>query len=331
MAQVEGTGGYSETAGDRESRVQEAVEASEKRAKAQERAKTRAERDRPDRGDNVAQPAATTTPAVATPAVATTPAVTSSTGAADQMTGYDAYTKAAMGATPAEAMQQAQAAAAQTAQTQSDQAIRQAVKAGKTAGAMGGQAALGAQGQAADAYSTGLQSGTTQYYDLTKLGASLGSEMSNRLATTEQTQAQKDIAQMQADAAAKEAKKQRQSSLLGNIIGGIGGVASVLMKSDRNLKEDIEPDSLTEGLDAIKSYLYKYKGNDRGEAGVMAQDLEKTKMAPAVVDTPEGKMVDTRRLSTMNTGALAEHEARIKNIEKLVQALGEVKAPARRA
>jgi len=279
-------------------------------------------RDR-DRGIQAATPAAAQ--AAGAPAVTVAPAVTSTTGAGEQMTGYDAYTKAAMGATPAEAMQAAQAAAAQTAQTQSDQAIRQAVRAGKTAGAMGGQAALGAQGQAADAYSKGLESGTSQYYDLTKLGASLGSEMSNRLAGSEQLQAQKDIAKMQAEAAASESKKNRQQSLLGNIIGGIGGIASLF--SDRNLKEDIEPDSLTEGLDAIKGYLYKYKGSDRPEAGVMAQDLEKTKMAPAVVDTPEGKMVDTRRLSTMNTGALAEHEARLKKIEGLVKALGEIPAP----
>ena len=271
--------------------------------------------------------AASATTAATTAITAATPVVTSATGAGDQMQSYDAYTKAAMGSSPAEAMQQAQAAAAQAAQTQSDQAIRQAVKAGKTAGAMGGQAALGAQGQAADAYSKGLESGTTQYYDLTKLGASLGSEMSNRLAGSEQLQAQKDIAKMQAKAAAAEGKKNRQQALLGNIIGGIGGIASLF--SDRNLKEDIEPDNLTEGLDAIKGYLYRYKGNDRPEAGVMAQDLEKTKMAPAVVNTPEGKMVDTRRLSTMNTGALAEHEARLKRIEGLVKALGDIPAPRR--
>ena len=97
--------------------------------------------------------------------------------------------------------------------------------------------------------------------------------------------------------------------------------------SDENLKEDIAPDDMTQGLDKIGGYSYKYKGAPREEAGVMAQDLERTPMAPAVVDTPKGKMVDTRRLTTMNTAALSEHEKRLKDIERLVQSLGNIPAP----
>jgi hypothetical protein len=237
------------------------------------------------------------------------------------MTDYDAYTKAAMGSSPAEAMQQAQAAARQTAQTQSDQAIAEAIKAGKTAGAMGGQAALGAQGQAATAYGQGLESGTQQYFDTTKLGASLGSEMSNRLATAEQTEAQKAMAAAQI----KEQAKSRKQSLFGNIIGAVGGIASLF--SDRDLKEDIAPDKLNEGLEKIRGYTYKYKGLPRKEAGIIAQDLEETNMAPAVVETPKGKMIDTRRLTTMNTAALADQEGRLKAIEKLLEGIRGIPAP----
>jgi hypothetical protein len=106
-----------------------------------------------------------------------------------------------------------------------------------------------------------------------------------------------------------------------------GGIFSLW--SDEELKEDIEEDDLTAGLESLKGYRYKYKGQPREEAGVMAQELERTNMAPAVVDTPEGKMVDTRRLTTMNTAALSEHEKRLKDIERLVQSLGNIPAPRR--
>lgn len=281
-----------------------------------------------------ANPAAPT-PAPAAPAAPAgpvAPSQASAYGALPQMQGYDAYTQAAMGANPAEAMRLAQAAAAQTAQTQADQAVAQAVKGARTAGAMPGQAALGATGQAANAYGQGLQSGQQQYFDLTKLGASLGSEMSGRLSRAEQTQAGIDTAKMAADAqkeAAKmqaaAAKAQRRQSMFGNIIGAVGGIASLF--SDERLKEDIEPDPLTEGLEKIRGYSYKYKGNPREEAGVMAQDLEETNMAPAVMDTPEGKMIDTRRLTTMNTAALADQEGRLKAIEKLLEGIRGIPAP----
>lgn len=268
--------------------------------------------------------APTTAPAPATPAAPAgpvSPSQASAYGALPQMQGYDAYTQAAMGASPAEAMKLAQAAAAQTAQTQADQAVAQAVKGARTAGAMPGQAALGATGQAANAYGQGLQSGQQQYFDLTKLGASLGSEMSGRLSRAEQTQAGIDAAKMQAAAA----KAQRRQSMFGNIIGAVGGIASLF--SDERLKEDIEPDPLTEGLEKIKGYSYKYKGLPREEAGVMAQDLEDTNMAPAVIDTPGGKMIDTRRLTTMNTAALADQEGRLKAIEKLLEGIRGIPAP----
>lgn len=253
------------------------------------------------------------------------PAQASATGALSQMQGYDAYTQAAMGANPAEAMRLASAASAPIAQEQADQAIAAAVKGARTAGAMPGQAALSATGQAAGAYGQGLESGRQQYFDLTKLGASLGSEMSGRLSRAEQTQAGLDTAKMAADAQKAAAKSQQKQGLFSNIIGAVGGIASLF--SDENLKEEIEPDPLTEGLEKIKGYSYKYKGLPREEAGVMAQDLEETNMAPAVMDTPEGKMIDTRRLTTMNTAALADQEGRLKAIEKLLEGIRGIPAP----
>jgi len=42
-----------------------------------------------------------------------------------------------------------------------------------------------------------------------------------------------------------------------------------------------------------------------------------------VIDTPEGKMIDTRRLSTANTAALSEHEKRLRDIETIISAIAE--------
>ena len=137
----------------------------------------------------------------------------------------------------------------------------------------------------------------------------------------------------------KMAKDQNKNStrgqdigLLGQGIGALAGVGGAIAASDKNLKEDIQPKSMTGGLNKMQSFAYKYKPGvayegGRQEGGVMAQDLEKTAMKSAVLDTPDGKMIDTRKLSTMNTGALSEHEKRLQQIEKLVKSLGEIPAP----
>lgn len=320
-------------------------------------ARQAARRNRPepdaDRGAPAAPAAVPAAPVVAAPAVPTPvrPTVApgqaaqynaqSAAGAADQRAAYDAYTRQAMGASPADAMKMAQAAAAQTAQTESDAAVRQAAKAAKTSGAMGGQAALAATGKAADAYGAGMARGQQQYFDTTQLGAQLGSEAASRLSRAAGTEAAQEASRLGAetsmygtdvaaqssryatDAASEAAKKAANQQMFGNILGTVGGVAALF--SDRNLKEDIRPASFADGLDRIKSYTYRYKGGDRPEAGVMAQDLEKTPMAPAVMETPKGKMIDTRRLSSMNTAALGEHEKRLKDIERMVSSLGEIR------
>lgn len=272
-------------------------------------------------------------------------------GAGQNMAAYDAYTRAGMGATPQETMALADAAARNTAQSESDQAIRAAVKGARTGGALPGAAALAGTAQAASAYGAGMNRGTQQYFDTTKFGATLASDMSGRLQNASQLKAQQDAANLAArtasmqaktgaesayqgnrlnleaskyaaDQAAKSADKQRKTGLLGGIIGAAGGVLGAL--SDENLKKDIKPESMTDGLEKVKPYSYKYKGSDEPQGGVMAQDLEKTNMKPAVVDTEAGKAVNTGRLSLMNTGAIAEQEKRLKDIERLLKGLGEM-------
>ena len=232
---------------------------------------------------------------------------------------YDAQTAAAMAGGPAATIERANQAAREEAQRQADMATRSAIQAGRSAGMMPGQAALGAQSQAAGAYGTGMQQGQQQYMGYTQLGGQLGAEMAQRGLTARG----QDIAKYSAEQQAKAAQASQQKSWFDSIFGAVGGIASLF--SDRNLKEDTQESSLADSLSKIKSYAYKYKGSDRPEAGIMAQDLERTAMAPAVMDTPEGKMIDTRRLSTMNTAALSEHEKRLKNIERMVAGFREVK------
>ena len=259
----------------------------------------------------------TTAPTAPAPPAPAGPApVTATTGAGDYMQGYDAQTAAAMAGGPAATMERANAAARDEAQRQSDAAVAQAVKAGKTGGLMGGQAALGAQSQAAGAYGAGMAQGQQQYQGYTQLGAQLGESMAGRLSTARgqdlQAEANKE--------AARAARAQERQAGIGSIIGAVGGIASLF--SDRRLKEDVkEAPSLSDSISKIKSYTFSYRGKDRPETGVMAQDLERTAMAPAVMDTPEGKMIDTRRLTTMNTATIAEQGKRMKDIEKMIAGL----------
>ena len=102
-------------------------------------------------------------------------------------------------------------------------------------------------------------------------------------------------------------------------IAGLG--QSAMMASDKNLKENIKPasDDLQKFAEALKGYNFNYKDQKDGagpQTGVMAQDLEKSKVgSQAVIDTPEGKMVDYAKLMPAMLATIAEQEKRIKKME----------------
>lgn len=175
----------------------------------------------------------------------------------------------------------------------------------------------------------GTDVGAAQQRYGTDVGASQQQYSTDVNAATQAKQiaAQKKIAKGQQ----KLDKRGQDIGLIGQGVGAAAGIGAALI-SDRTEKEDIQPKSMTKGLNKLQAFSYKYKPGaafegGRQEGGIMAQDLEKTAMKPAVMDTPEGKMIDTRKLSTMNTGALGEHEKRLQMIEKLVKAIGEIPAP----
>lgn len=230
----------------------------------------------------------------------------------------------------------AQAIAQQEAQKSSDYAIQQQIKAGRTGGMSQGASALqamqgaGQQYQAARAdelaRSRGYYSDALQRQMQGQLGAaglyqgSAGQQYS-LYDSAMNREAQQALQQKQMTYQQQEAEKARQAQFWNNIFGGLTTGLGFLLKSDKNAKTDIKENSLSDSLAKIKGYSYKYKGSGERQEGVMAQDLEKGAMKPAVIDTPEGKFVDTRKLTTMNTGALADHEKQIRSLKDEVQTL----------
>jgi hypothetical protein len=82
-----------------------------------------------------------------------------------------------------------------------------------------------------------------------------------------------------------------------------------------------------EAAAAAPGYEYEYKDPERhGEGrfvGPMAQDLESTPVGRTVVeDTPDGKQIDTSRLSLVNTAAVSEQQREIEELRRQVAALG---------
>jgi hypothetical protein len=116
-----------------------------------------------------------------------------------------------------------------------------------------------------------------------------------------------------------QAAQQGQQAMTGSLFNLGGTLGAAALMSDVNLKTNIENFSSDEFLDKLKPYKYDYKDEKNGkgkQAGVMAQDLEKTEVGKqAVIDTPEGKMVDYNKLGPTMLSSLVELNERLKKIE----------------
>lgn len=80
-------------------------------------------------------------------------------------------------------------------------------------------------------------------------------------------------------------QQQQQNALLGGLFGL--GAAGIYKLSDRRAKEDVK--KVGETKTGLGLYSYKYKGSDKREVGLMAQDVAKKK-PEAVKKTPSGLM-----------------------------------------
>jgi hypothetical protein len=121
---------------------------------------------------------------------------------------------------------------------------------------------------------------------------------------------------LQQQAGAAQQSQQAQTGALLNLGGTLGAAA---LMSDINAKTNIEGFSSDEFLGKLKPYKYDYKSEENGkgkQAGVMAQDLEKTEIGKqAVIDTPKGKMVDYSKLGPTMLSSLVELNDRLKKLE----------------
>jgi len=110
-------------------------------------------------------------------------------------------------------------------------------------------------------------------------------------------------------AAHQISQSNRYSQLLGQ-----GLTAYALHASDRRLKTDVRPISrkeITELRNAIKPYMFRYIDAAYGSGdwiGVMAQDLEKSKLGKTVVVEDENgfKQIDMKKLASLLLAVLAE-------------------------
>lgn len=124
-----------------------------------------------------------------------------------------------------------------------------------------------------------------------------------------------------------EASKKRFQEAYGSVMSGVGAGVGAIAASDKNMKKDIQAsnENMDSFLDALKAYTYEYKDEDKKKpgagsgkfSGVMAQDLEKSKLGKGMVmDTPDGKMVDYGKGFGLMLAANARLNERLKKLEE---------------
>lgn len=116
----------------------------------------------------------------------------------------------------------------------------------------------------------------------------------------------------------KQEQQQQQNSNWMNLLGAGLSAGAALLFSDERVKDDIKDGYgvLARVTKVVGPKSFKYRGDNVERQGIMAQDLEKTPLAHTVVDTPDGKMVDTRQLTTANTGMITELSKKVDSLAK---------------
>ncbi len=99
-----------------------------------------------------------------------------------------------------------------------------------------------------------------------------------------------------------------------------------MLVSDERQKTAVKEADIAPFLGALGAHSYEYKDQKHGEGrfvSPMAQELEKTEIGrSAVVETPEGKMVNYSRLAGVQLSATAMLHRRIQALEKKIQLKG---------
>lgn len=115
-----------------------------------------------------------------------------------------------------------------------------------------------------------------------------------------------------AAAAAQIGKGNQQAGFIDRLYSNAG--AGMSMFSDERLKtniQEIDPVEFSEMKKTLKPYIFEYLNDEHGTGawvGVMAQDLEKSKLGRTVVETNEKgqKIVNLKKLNSMILASIAE-------------------------
>jgi hypothetical protein len=249
---------------------------------------------------------------------------------------YNRGARESMGANAADYMAKANAAAqgqaGQEAQESATQAARRALGTIRTGGVNRGAAALAAGQQAGDVYSGSLRDALNtardRYGRATAEFAGQGAQQQQLAQNAYQGIGGLGTSQTATGINARLsggqslANQGAQSAQQGG--GLLQGVSSYLF-SDERLKELIDKGAKKNSIDdlvkKVRPVSFNYKaesGEDPSKKweGVLAQDLEKTDMKDNVVDTPAGKMVDTKQQTMSNTNLLVQLAQRVVELEQ---------------
>lgn len=162
------------------------------------------------------------------------------------------------------------------------------------------------------------------------LGQSLGlSQVQTQTGIAGETlQNQNNLAAQGIEQKNAEERANRSQQLLGTLLGAGSQVASAFAtKSDKAAKKNIKKagKDMDSFLSALSASKYNYKdesqaGTFKGDNyGVMAQDLEKSEVGKTLVeDTPNGKMVDTKKGFGAVLAAQSRMHERVAGLEKLL-------------
>lgn len=106
------------------------------------------------------------------------------------------------------------------------------------------------------------------------------------------------------------------------ITGGSQDTGAGRLRSDKNAKTDVKDGSKAsrDMLEKLAAAIYKYKNSKDGKGpqlGVMAQDLEKSKLGRQMVDgTPGSKTIDFAKGLGAMMASMADMHKRLKQVEK---------------
>lgn len=213
-----------------------------------------------------------------------------------------------------------------------------ASQAGAQAGGVAGGTARSLGLNAAQAAKQGGQQGASTYGDMYKsiygMGAGTLSGLSGQYLNSSAAQGglanQSSSIMSGAGLGGMGTAAGQQAQGAGQTSGALSGIVSTVLSlvSDKDAKKEIRDskDILNHVFSKVNPKTFKYKDNGPGadgekeHVGIMAQDLEKTPLAGAVKNGPEGKTIDVGQLTAGNTAMIGELNKKLEKMMEYIKA-----------